>query len=973
MSFSFGFSFDGAEAKGEDAAPPTPAPPPPTAPPQDLSSLFPGTHKAYGASADGDDDDAKKRRTTTPSEEYEELPPEDKWERALDGIPAGPAEDRMVQFLWHFDMINDRPRNAAYRLAIAEAVTAAPARRRTSTATLGKATPATPSTTAQNSGSAAPSATDAAASSRGDVAATLPPTSPSPSSRVRVLDVGTGSGLLALLAAEAGATDVTAVEVEAAVASVAAANVVRSGKEGIVKVLQGHSTSPGIGVDSRPPFDVLVAELLDSGLLGENFIEVLRDAKARGWMSPSCQVIPSRARIYGQLVESQYLRRMGLLDPNTFGHALPPDMAADTGSASPFDVPLGRLFRSGQARALSQPFVAWETIDFHDLPPQEGRCRDFDVPLCAGGGGDGGGDGANEAKSGGGSEGGGVGGSSSGSGGGGAQIDAVVFWWDCTLDLEGKHVIDNIPNISPTASGPAIGSASGGAGESSGPPRESQPMATHQDHWLQAFTIIPPSSPHAHIDNVDDGRMVGLRTFQNDETIWFELRPPSSSAASSSSTSILSSAASSSASSSSAPSPQCPPLPAGNGSGLYEMFDSEWVERMNDTHRSDAIRSHLISLLHHSKKSSTVDVAGGAADGAVLTKAKARSPSTDTPPLVMPVAWVEKQCAVHIGDGPLLPLILAEMGFGRVVSMASSEDTAALSGRFFESNSDCKPNASTQVMASTMEPRWQLRPRSVHLVCGEPFFQEDRYSKTWGRSAMLRYWFTCEALRPFLAPHARLVPSRAVLRCALVECPELWAARQPVPEDGVVEGVNVGALNRLYSLDKTDSLQLWRHPHRFLSLPVDAVHMDLSASPASLPPAEMETSVQVQVSRAGTCHALAVWIEYDRERTTSDGGGDGGNGDSDSGSGNGGNGGAAAVGSGEEGGGGGNGKGDGSRWCFAGPDPSGQASPHLQGIRYCQTPSSLQENEWVEVRGSVNPLDGELTAAVAVFSTKGEM
>ena len=486
-------------------------------------------------------------------------------------------------------------------------------------------------------------------------------------------------------------------------------------------------------------------------------------------------------------------------------------------------------------------------------------------------------------------------------------------------------------------------------------------MATHQDHWLQAFTIIPPSSPHAHIDNVDDGRVIGLRTFQNDETIWFELRPPSSSAASSSSASILSSAASSSPFSSPAPPPQCPPLPAGNGSGLYEMFDSEWVERMNDTRRSDAIRSHLISLLHHSKKSSAVDAAGGAADdGDVLTKANACSPSTDTLPLVMPVAWVEKQCAVHIGDGPLLPLILAEMGFGRVVSMASSEDTAALSGRFFESNSDCQPNASTQVMASTMEPRWQLRLRSVHLVCGEPFFQEDRYSKTWGRSAMLRYWFTCEALRPFLAPNARLVPSKAVLRCALVECPELWAARQPVPTDGVVEGVNVGALNRLYSLNKTDSLQLWRHPHRFLSLPIDAVHMDLSASPASLPPAEMETSVQVQVSREGTCHALAVWIEYDRERN---GGGDGSNGGSGTGGG--------SAGSGEEGGGGGGCEGDGSRWCFAGPDPSGRASPHLQGIRYCQTPSSLRENDWVEVRGSVNPLDGELTATVAVFSTKG--
>ena len=57
-----------------------------------------------------------------------------------------------------------------------------------------------------------------------------------------------------------------------------------------------------------------MAELLDTGLLGENFIPVLREAANRGWFAPRCRVLPARARVYAQLVESACLRRMATLD-----------------------------------------------------------------------------------------------------------------------------------------------------------------------------------------------------------------------------------------------------------------------------------------------------------------------------------------------------------------------------------------------------------------------------------------------------------------------------------------------------------------------------------------------------------------------------------------------------------------------------------------------------------------------------------
>jgi SAM-dependent methyltransferase len=195
-------------------------------------------------------------------EAYRKLSWDEKWARSAN-LPT-PSEELLVQYLWHFDMINDVPRNQEYHRAIVQAVAA----------------------TRQQKGNGA---------------------------EVSVLDVGTGSGLLALLSAKSGATKVTAIEMEAAVARTASMNVARNKLQDVVKVEVGESTSRDSFATSRVPgqVDIVVAELLDTGLLGESFIRVLRDAKARGWMAeadggsqPAARVIPCRARVWGQLVES---------------------------------------------------------------------------------------------------------------------------------------------------------------------------------------------------------------------------------------------------------------------------------------------------------------------------------------------------------------------------------------------------------------------------------------------------------------------------------------------------------------------------------------------------------------------------------------------------------------------------------------------------------------------------------------------
>ena len=75
-----------------------------------------------------------------------------------------------------------------------------------------------------------------------------------------VLDVGTGSGVLALAAARLGARDVLAVDDDPVAVEAARENVARNGLEGVVTVKEGTLA----GVDGR--FDLILANLF-SGLL----------------------------------------------------------------------------------------------------------------------------------------------------------------------------------------------------------------------------------------------------------------------------------------------------------------------------------------------------------------------------------------------------------------------------------------------------------------------------------------------------------------------------------------------------------------------------------------------------------------------------------------------------------------------------------------------------------------------------------
>ena len=106
-----------------------------------------------------------------------------------------------------------------------------------------------------------------------------------------VADLGTGTGILAVAAAQAGARRVFAIEATS-MASVARAVAERNGVADRVEVVRGWSSE----VDLPERVDVLVSELIGSDPLGERLLDVLADSRLR-LARPGFRSVPRRLKV----------------------------------------------------------------------------------------------------------------------------------------------------------------------------------------------------------------------------------------------------------------------------------------------------------------------------------------------------------------------------------------------------------------------------------------------------------------------------------------------------------------------------------------------------------------------------------------------------------------------------------------------------------------------------------------------------
>ena len=179
-------------------------------------------------------------------------------------------------------------------------------------------------------------------------------------------------GLLALLCRKHGAQSVTAVEVVSELAEVASDNANRNRHaDGTVCVTNCHSTEMG----PLPPherFDVMVGELLDTGLIGEGVIRSMRHA-IQNLLVPGFTAVPASAQLFAQLVGGPLPAALRGLAPDLPLRA-PKSCIDCAGAAAPTHMHVTRLLQERQplVQLLSAPYEAFR-FDFHQPPDGSGR------------------------------------------------------------------------------------------------------------------------------------------------------------------------------------------------------------------------------------------------------------------------------------------------------------------------------------------------------------------------------------------------------------------------------------------------------------------------------------------------------------------------------------------------------------------------------------------------------------------------
>lgn len=118
----------------------------------------------------------------------------------------------------------------------------------------------------------------------------------------RVLEIGTGTGLLAMMAARAGAAQVVTCEMNPLIAETARKIIDQNGYAGRVRVVAKHSDQLDLQADLGGRADILVSEIVSNNLLGEDVLPAHEHA-VRQLLRPGAHVIPARGHVRIALAE----------------------------------------------------------------------------------------------------------------------------------------------------------------------------------------------------------------------------------------------------------------------------------------------------------------------------------------------------------------------------------------------------------------------------------------------------------------------------------------------------------------------------------------------------------------------------------------------------------------------------------------------------------------------------------------------
>ncbi|XP_075393667.1 protein arginine N-methyltransferase 7 isoform X2 [Tenrec ecaudatus] len=285
-----------------------------------------------------------------------------------------------------------------------------------------------------------------------------------------VLDIGTGTGLLSMMAVTAGADFCYAIEVFKPMADAAVKIVARNGFRDKIQIINKHSTEVTVGPEGDMPCraNILVTELFDTELIGEGALPSYEHAH-RHLVQENCEAVPHRATVYAQLVESRKMWSWNKLFPirvqTDFGERVivpPAELERCPGAPSVYDIQLNQVSPT-DFTALSKVLPMF-SVDFSRPVSSSAACHSQQFhPLLSG------------------------------------HAQVVLSWWDIEMDPEGQIKCTMAPFWA-----------------------NSDPEGLQwRDHWMQCVYFLSRDEP------VVQGSPLCLVAHHDDYCVWFSLRRPS--------------------------------------------------------------------------------------------------------------------------------------------------------------------------------------------------------------------------------------------------------------------------------------------------------------------------------------------------------------------------------------------------------------------------------------------------------------
>ncbi|XP_034831267.1 protein arginine N-methyltransferase 7-like isoform X1 [Maniola hyperantus] len=291
--------------------------------------------------------------------------------------------------------------------------------------------------------------------------------------KANVLDIGTGTGLLSIMAARCGADTVTACEAFKPMAECCLKILQRNGVADKITVIPKRSTDMTVGEDGdmKEKANILVTEVFDTELIGEGALSTFSHAH-KYLLEEDCIVVPDSAVIYAQVVECPMLQKWNKLNDLADEDLeiilrTPQKMKECAGSAAVHDVQLSQLPRHAFRELSDQiPVFYYDWSGRSPIDMKRTVKQEFTVSNTG-------------------------------------QAQMVFMWWELNMDPEGKICL----SCAPWWTHPD-------ADLSSERPQDSIPW---RDHWMQAVYYLPQEL------TVQKDSELSLVSCQDEYSLWFYL------------------------------------------------------------------------------------------------------------------------------------------------------------------------------------------------------------------------------------------------------------------------------------------------------------------------------------------------------------------------------------------------------------------------------------------------------------------